>query len=199
MRNPLRHSDRLARPRAIALLLSVVIVIALPSSGEDVTPTAGAAIENLDRPEVAAARHQGGMRIYLDEDGRPTLPPVDPPGVSRARQTSRPMAAEPEPLPEIEGPGGGTMVILDGRFQSHSTARITEDGTLSVECKRPTPGLHTGARGLHAHVGAHADAPDHNGLEGKRSSGSAGLIGPGASCAPGASGSPASSTSEDLR
>jgi len=172
MRHSLSRSYRLALAGAIALLVWTVTVTPLSSSDEDVTPRRGAPIENPHRAGAAAVPLNGGMRVYLDEDGRPTVPPTASPHVFVAPQVSRPTAPEIAPLTEIDAPGGGKMVILDGRFQSYSTARITADGTVLVECKRSAEGLNARADGRHTHVSGHLNEPDHNGIEGKQSHGS---------------------------
>ena len=198
MRHSLFRSHRLALVGAIAFLLLTVTVTPLSSSGEDVTPGHGAPIENPHRAGAAAVPRHGGMQVYLDEDGRPTVPPTTSPHVFVAPQVSRPATPEIAPPTEIDAPGGGKMVILDGRFQSYSTARITADGTVLVECKGSAEGLHTRADGRHTRLSGHLDEPDHDGLEGEQSHGSPESICSGTNGAVHDPGSPASPTIEDL-
>ena len=198
MHHSLSRSYRLVLVGAIAFLLWTVTVTPLSSSGEDVTPRRGAPIENPHRAGAAAVPRHGGMRVYLDEDGRPTVPPTASPHVFVAPQVSRPTAPEIAPLTEIDAPGGGKMVILDGRFQSYSTARITADGTVLVECKGSAEGLHTRADGRHTRLSGHLNEPDQDGLKGEQSCGSPRQMCSGANGAVHDPGSPASPTIEDL-
>jgi hypothetical protein len=198
MRLFLSRSYRLALAGAIAFLVWTVTVTPLSSSDEDVTPRIGAPIENPLRTGAAAVPRHGGMRVYLDEDGRPTVPPAASSHVFVAPQVSRPAAPEIAPLTEIDAPGGGKMVILDGRFQPYSTARITADGTVLVECKRSAEGLHTRADGRQTHLSGHLNEPDHDGLEGEQSHGSPPPMCSGTNGAVHDPGSPASPTIEEL-
>ena len=198
MHHSLSRSYRLAFVGAIAFLVWTATVTPLSSSGEDVTPKRGAPIENPHRAEASAIPRHGGMRVYLDKDGRPTVPPTASPHVFVAPQASRPTAPEIAPLTEMDAPGGGKMVVLDGRFQSYSTARITAEGKVLVECKESVEGLHTRADGPRAHLSDHLNEPDHGGLEGKPSHDGQRPICSGTNGAVHDSESPASPTTEDL-
>ena len=198
MRHSLSRSYRLALAGAIALLVWTVTVTPLSSSDEDLTQRLGAPIENPHRAGAAAVPRHGGMRVYLDEDGRPT-PPTASSNVFVAPQVSRPAAPEIAPPTEIDAPGGGKMVILDGRSQPYSTARITADGTVLVECKGSAEGLHTRAYGRHTRLSGHLNEPDHDGLEGEQSHGSPRPICSGTNGTVQDLGSPASPKIEDLQ
>jgi len=58
-------------------------------------------------------------------------------------------------LTQVDAPGGGKLVILDGRFQPYSAARIGPEGKVTVECKRSAETLHR--RVDHHHL--HEDLP----------------------------------------
>ena len=95
-----------------------------------VSLAAGLARAGDDAP---AARAGNGMRVYLDEHGRPTAPPPDtaaeeaPPPVPRR-------AVRPVPEP---APGGGEMIHND--HFPYSVGRVGKDGRLTVECVHGGP------------------------------------------------------------
>jgi hypothetical protein len=83
------------------------------------------------------------MRIYIDpETGRPGTPPegLEPELTAEQHLTLSTDAAElyEEPSPV---PGGGTMIDLQGRFQSVMHGTLGADGVLVTDCD------HSGAEG----------------------------------------------------
>jgi hypothetical protein len=107
------------------------------------------------------------MRVYLDEHGRPTVPPRDAHHVA-APSTSRAVSADEEPLIELDAPGGGTMVRLGDRFRSYSVARLGADGRLTIEC--------VGSEHRHAQRGTGAGAPGHGQSPAESQSAAAGAV-----------------------
>jgi len=93
---------------------------------------AGVARAGDDAP---AARAGNGMRIDLDEHGRPIVPPPDAPPEQAPPQVPARRALRPVPEP---APGGGEMIHND-RFD-YSVGRVGKDGRLTVDCLHRRPG-----------------------------------------------------------
>jgi hypothetical protein len=98
-----------------ALVLYGVIVAGDVGTGE----------EARSRPASAP-----GMKAYVDPatgellPGRPANLPPEPPSAALGASTAG--------LVEVPTAGGGTMIDLQGRFQSPLVATIAPDGTLRV-------------------------------------------------------------------
>lgn len=94
------------------------------------------------RPEARyseSAPPRPGSRIYLDAEGRPVVPPPESsaPVQPYAEGTATGQASDPE---ITAAPGGGRMVILDGRFHHYTTAHVEAGDRLSIDCNRPRRG-----------------------------------------------------------
>ena len=87
---------------------------------------AGVARAGDDAP---AARAGNGMRIDLDEHGRPIVPPPDAPPEQAPPQVPARSALRPVPEP---APGGGEMIRNDRVH--YSRARVGKDGRITVDC-----------------------------------------------------------------
>lgn len=76
-------------------------------------------------------RAGAGMRIHLDEQGKPIVPP---PGTVTP-STVRPKAY-PAEVKSVRSPvaGGGIMVRNEGQFMKFSTARVGSGGKVVIEC-----------------------------------------------------------------
>jgi hypothetical protein len=121
----------------VLLAATVLIAVAAPLSYQDESTSETTDVTRLPA-QTDAPR---GMRIHLDEQGRPIAPPAND---SRAAVgSSNVIAAPPAELEELDTPRGGKMVVLDGRFQPYSVARIRSDGTLAVGCDRSGDHGHT--------------------------------------------------------
>jgi len=134
-RSPARRAAR--NLLTVLLAATVLVAVAAPLSHQDEAAT------ETDDATHAPARVDAsrGMRIHLDEQGRPIAAPAND---SRAAvRSSSVTAAPPADLVELDTPRGGKMVVLDGRFQPHSVARIRSDGTLAVGCERSADHGHT--------------------------------------------------------
>lgn len=132
-RSPARRAAR----HLMTVLLAATVIVAV-----------AAPLSHQDEPETDAGTHPParadaprGMRIYLDEHGHPIAPPAN--DSRAAARSSSVTAVPPADLVEIDTPRGGKMVVLDGRFQPHSVARIRSDGTLAVGCERSGDHGHT--------------------------------------------------------
>jgi hypothetical protein len=119
----------------------VLVAVAAPLSTQD-EAAVDADVERAAARSSEAAGGPRGMRIHLDEQGRPTMPP--PAKDARAAvQASTVQAAAPVDLVELDTPRGGKMVVLDGAFQPYSVARVRPDGTVAVGCERSGDHGHT--------------------------------------------------------
>jgi hypothetical protein len=107
----------------------LLAVLAVTRSASD-DGMAGPAV-NADVPEV-----QSGYSVHIDaatgefREAAPataTAAEVDP-AVEAALSRST------EGLVEVDAPGGGKMVDLQGRFQHTYVATMGDDGVLTVEC-----------------------------------------------------------------
>jgi hypothetical protein len=135
----------LARTAVTTLLAAAVLVaVAAPLSTQDEAQVDANVEGAVTRsPEAAGGPH--GMRIHLDEQGRPTLPPANATRTAvQASQSSAVQTAAPVDLVELDTPRGGKMVVLDGAFQPYSVARIRPDGTVAVGCERSGDHGHAG-------------------------------------------------------
>jgi hypothetical protein len=103
---------------------------------------AGAAVAGL-LLVAAVGRHASagqeraahGYVVQLDTDGRPIVPtPGDESVVAEPAQGTAAETAPPQVQP---APGGGEMIILDGRFRNDSVGHRTDGGRVSIECTRP--------------------------------------------------------------
>jgi hypothetical protein len=123
------------------LAAAVLVAVAAPLSTQD-EAAVDADVERAAARSSEAAGGPRGMRIHLDEQGRPTMPP--PAKDARAAvQASTVQAAAPVDLVELDTPRGGKMVVLDGAFQPYSVARVRPDGTVAVGCERSGDHGHT--------------------------------------------------------
>jgi len=95
-----------------------------------VSLAAGAVRAGDDAP---AARAGDGMRVYLDDHGKPTVPPPDAPAETPPQVPAR---RAPRPVPE-PAPGGGEMIHND--HFPYSVGRVGKDGRLTVECVHGGP------------------------------------------------------------
>jgi len=157
-------NDRRARLWAAALLVGIALLATLASRAGDAASRQGAGLENPRRAGQALIPRQGGMRVYLDNEGRPIVPPAALPESAVAPRGSRATTSEAEPSGAMDAPGGGKIVILGGRFQSYSSARIAADGTLSVECRRSRESPHAHAGHNEAYLNGHPDRSDRDDL-----------------------------------
>ena len=95
------------------------------------------------------SQSQQGMRVYIDPvTGKPTSPPEEsekalPANATRLNTSSQGLVEVPSQVQ-----GGGTMVDLQGRFQSSTSATVGEDGKLTIEHHGPE-----GSDNLTAHEG----------------------------------------------
>jgi hypothetical protein len=119
---------------ALILLLGMVLVAVSvsqqPARGSD--PRTQAADPYVATPVSQASQRQG-LQVYLDEYGRPTVPPPDARPIVPP-PTSRTVPLDEQPPSELDAPGGGTVVRLGGRFRSYSVARVGADGQLFIAC-----------------------------------------------------------------
>ncbi len=88
--------------------------------------------------QALADSSPAGMSVHLDDHGRPMLPPSDDvSSVPRRHDLESAAPATTRPLPSfVPAPGGGEMVVLDERFDHHSTVRRRAALPLTVECGR---------------------------------------------------------------
>ena len=107
---------RMSARRAVApLVLCAMVVVGGDGAGQEVH----------DTPPSAP-----GMKAYVDPATGALLPerpanlPAEPASAALDRSTAG--------LVEVPGPRGGTMIDLQGRFQSPLVATIAPDGTLRV-------------------------------------------------------------------
>ena len=91
--------------------------------------------ENVN-PDSSAS--QQGMRVYIDPvTGKPTSPPEGsekalPANGNRLNTSSQGLVEVPSQVQ-----GGGTVIDLQGRFQSSTSAIVGEDGKLTIEHHGP--------------------------------------------------------------
>jgi hypothetical protein len=78
--------------------------------------------------ESAGAAPRAGMQAHIDPaTGRLVPEPVVAPP-AQALPARRP------PLVAVQAPGGGTMLELDDRYRSTTTATIEPDGSVRLDC-----------------------------------------------------------------
>ena len=73
-----------------------------------------AACDSTTVPPRSAAR-EGGLVVFLDEKGKPYVPPREDRAAMRPHSTFTSSEDAAEPFGELAAPGGGTMVILTDR------------------------------------------------------------------------------------
>jgi hypothetical protein len=78
-----------------------------------------------------------GSRVYLDEEGRPFVPTPQAPAAEGNGTAPRARREAPATFEVEPAPGGGEMVVLDGRLQHYTSARANESKDLAVGCTRP--------------------------------------------------------------
>ena len=84
---------------------------------------------------VAVGEEQvaAGMRAYVD----PTtgaLVPGPPTGKQSLLLPETAVSTSADGLSEQTAPGGGVMIDLQGRFNSHFAARVQPDGSVAADC-----------------------------------------------------------------
>jgi len=86
-------------------------------------------------PSAAAA--PAGMRVMLDDAGRPVVPtPASALAAGEPRQSPPAGALQARAAARVEtAPGGGEMVLLEGRAAHHLRAERAGDGRLAVGCQ----------------------------------------------------------------
>lgn len=85
----------------------------------------------------AAANGAPGMRAYKDpKTGKLGPPPPSERSSKASLEMDRAVSTESEDLVEVPSPvpGGGVMVDLKGRFQSHTKATKDAEGEVTIDC-----------------------------------------------------------------
>ena len=91
------------------------------------TFTVAAVVQAGDDPPAAPG---SGMRVYLDEQGRPIAPPPEAPAVEPPPPQ---LPARKAPRPVLErAPGGGEMIRND--HVDYSRHHLGKDGRGTVDC-----------------------------------------------------------------
>jgi hypothetical protein len=132
---------------ACALLALPALAVASSGATADPAPEPAAA----EQPEVAEA----AVRIYVDpETGQRSSRPVaaDRGKLNAAIARERAFSQSSEGLVEEPLPGGGSIMHLQGRFQSTYAVQRDADGKLVFACSDPSHA----AMGAHAHTAAPA-------------------------------------------
>ncbi len=78
-----------------------------------------------------ALRAGGGLRIHLDENGKPIVPPPGTVTPSSMKPKRAPGQVKSAPSPVA---GGGVMVRNNGQFMKFSAARVGAGGKIVIEC-----------------------------------------------------------------
>ncbi len=108
-----------------AVALCAVILM---SCTEQNTPSGG-----VDAAQLPV-KEQQGVKIYLDPvTGKPSMPPAGKKPTSSVFSSDAKMNTSSRGLIEQSAPGGGTMVDLQGRFQSSTKATVNKDGSIVIE------------------------------------------------------------------
>ena len=114
----------------VFVMVSVLCTGALISCTEQNTSPG-----KVDAAQLPAVQGQQGMKIYIDPaTGKQSMPPVG--RVPPAAFVSSPKAkvnTSSQGLIEQSAPGGGTMVDLQGRFQSSTKATVKKNGSIVIE------------------------------------------------------------------
>ncbi len=153
----------------VAATAALVLVVSTPAPA---TPPASPPTDALSIPATSASRpaHNAGdaahvdpsatassetigargLRVHIDEHGRPTTPPSSAPVVGDAPYRAAVTAA---PLVERDAPGGGTGIDLDERYHLQNVAHIGADGQAVVDCAAP-PGRFQRGQAATATAGA---------------------------------------------
>jgi hypothetical protein len=74
-----------------------------------------------------------GFTVYLDEQGRPTAPPVGKAAEAAVPGLFSTSAAGLRQVPSA-GPAGGVKVDLEGRFRTATVATTGPDGRIQMNC-----------------------------------------------------------------
>jgi len=102
---------------------SVLCAGVLMSCTEQTSPS------KADADQLPVTHGQQGMKIYIDPStGKQSIPPAGTvlPATSNLNTSTRGLVEKP-------ALGGGTMVDLQGRFQSSTKATVKEDGSIVIE------------------------------------------------------------------
>jgi hypothetical protein len=108
-------------------ILAVVATGAIAQAAEVTAP----------RPAPSASDPRAGMRIQLDDQGRPMATPEgsSSPAAPQAGQAAR---TRSQPTVEQDAPGGGRMIVND-RLRTMTVGRVGADGHVTVECVHGRP------------------------------------------------------------
>jgi hypothetical protein len=137
----MHSANSFARAAAIVLLAGAVLVAAATPSGDvppEDTATPEASGQHPDHAGHAHGAGPEGYRVYLDDRGKPVVPPAASVAASVAAPRSAVAGGTPtQPLIELKTPdGAGRGVVLDERFHMYSVARVAPDGGVAVDCAR---------------------------------------------------------------
>ncbi len=124
-----RMTNRQTAAAAVAAVAAVAALLVGLRGLDGAWPRAGAP------PSAAAA--PAAMRVVLDDAGRPVVPtPAGALAAGEPRQAPPPGALQARAAARVEtAPGGGEMVLLEGRAAHHLRVERAGDGRLAVGCQ----------------------------------------------------------------
>lgn len=131
-------TERHMRPR-----LFIVIGLVTLLGGAALSCRSGAEREVVRQSPASGAA--AGIRVYLDDNGRPVVPTpgADPPPDNRAvdgdTQPQRASVPQRPPVRVEAAPGGGEMVLLGGLVEHQMRATRGSDGESNVDCTDARP------------------------------------------------------------
>jgi hypothetical protein len=80
---------------------------------------------------------KSGSVVVLDDDGRPMVPEETPAVDNEGGGAA--VARGDGPLELVDAPGGGEMVVLDGRFHHFVEGIVRRDGPAAARCEQHGP------------------------------------------------------------
>jgi len=136
----IKNRSRAFGPGVLAVLAGLLLTTAPAVAAESccskkkpaATDSQSTAPKDKDK-ETTPPAGQAGLRVYLDEQGRPTAPPKDAAPEAVVPAAFSTSAAGLRQVPSA-GPAGGVKVNLEGRFRSASVATTAPDGSIQLHC-----------------------------------------------------------------
>ena len=115
--------------KLIFVMVSVLCAGALISCTEQ-----NGSPSKVDAAQLPVTQGQQGMKIYIDPStGKQSMPPAGSDVSGTVLPPTSNLNTSTRGLVEKPALGGGTMVDLQGRFQSSTKATVKKDGSIVIE------------------------------------------------------------------